>query len=64
MNVEDPESRSRRVMDTFEDIAASNKIIARYLFWIRIWVFVIAGFAFAALIQSDDILHAIRAVAR
>jgi hypothetical protein len=59
---EDPEARSRHVMQIFEEIAEQSKLIARYLFWIRIWAFVGFGMLIAILLQLDDVIKATKRV--
>lgn len=64
MNYEDPESRNSRLMQCFDDIAQSNKLIARYLFWIRIWIFVSFGMLIAIMAELGDIKNLLRGLSQ
>lgn len=60
MKHEDVEQRNKRLIETFEEIAASNREMARYLFWTRIWAFVAVLLMWMLALQLDDVIKAVR----
>lgn len=58
----DPNAVARRMLKALEEMADRTVMLERYVFWTRIWAFVMVALLLAILFQLDDVIIATKSV--
>lgn len=58
----DPNAVARRMLKALEEMAERTVMLERYVFWTRIWAFVMVALLVAILFQLDDVIIATKSV--